>query len=248
MNKFGDYGALKHELSKVIAEGSPLLPTAQRAANNLLVAIDGVLGDDLSGVESDTKIGLVKAHSITKALDELGSVLRNDMPGIAVYIVSKKGIYNTDDLITHAEKQLPPEIVKGLPPRAKIDLQEAGRCLAYEAATACAFHYGVLLNLSWRNITRTLPEARLRQIRSKQTWASYINVLTNEGADPKITIFLDHIRTEYRNPQTHPDAEILIDQAQGLFGVAITSIHQMISETTKTKSGSVNQSVSASSS
>jgi hypothetical protein len=59
-------------------------------------------------------------------------------------------------------------------------------------------------------------------------WGAYIAALRNKGADNKITTFLDHIRDEYRNPHTHPDASIDIDEAQRLFSVALSSIDQMM--------------------
>ena len=218
-------------------EGSPLLPTARRAAKQLLAAINDVLPEDVNEIlnDKDAQFPWRNATNITNALTELGSVLRNDMPGIAAYIVSKKGIYDTDDLIAHAEKQLLPEIVKDIPERAKADLQEAGRCLAYELATACAFHLWRAVESVMGEYYTYLSESTFKEDEIARNWAAYIKALGDKGADPKATAFLDHIRDKYRNPQTHPDEVISIGQAQGLFGVAVTSIDQMISETQKPK-------------
>jgi len=61
-----------------------------------------------------------------------------------------------------------------------------------------------------------------------RNWGEYIKALRNAGTDSKVTVFLDHIRSQYRNPQTHPDEQIPIEEAQRLFPVALSSIEQMM--------------------
>jgi len=221
----------RETLQGFTSEESPLLNTARRAAKALIDSIGDILPNDITKaleIDKDKKIGW-RHHDITQNLAALESVLANEMPDIAAYVVSQKGIYRTDDLIAHAENQLPAAVRKALPPQTLFDLQQAGKCLAYELATACAFHL-------WRAVETVmgvyyieLSNGRTFDDDKVQTnWAAYIKALADKKADSKITVFLDHVRDQYRNPQTHPDEIVEIDDALRLFSVAISSIDQMM--------------------
>lgn len=221
---------IRAALSMWIADESPLLNTSRRAVNKMIDAINSVVPQDIMGLSKieDEKVFNWSAAQITGAFGELEHVLGNDMPDIAAYIVSQKGIYRTDDLIAHADHQLTADIRAILPAQASFDLREAGKCLAYELATACTFHL-------WRGVETVMEEYHqvlagktFDQAGVQRNWGAYIKALEKAKAPTKITVFLDHIRDEYRNPQTHPDAQITIDEAQRLFGVAMSSIDQMM--------------------
>lgn len=207
-----------------------LLDPSKRAAGEVIKAITAIVPTDfkkaleLTGTE---KMGW-RGVEIADAYKELESVFRNDMPGIAAYIISKKGIYSTDDLILHADNAFVDATRKAMPAKAVRDFQEAGKCLAYEVGTACAFHL-------WRSV-ETVTEFYYEQLTGQdfdkagvtRNWGAYIVALNKAGADKEITTFLDHIRKTYRNPQTHPDKFVDVPQALRLFGVAISSIDQMM--------------------
>jgi hypothetical protein len=222
----------RQSLLAMIRDDSPLLETARRACVKLIKEIDEIIPRDIDkviGMDAEKEIGWL-GTAIPPALTELESVLGNDMPGIAAYLVSKKGIYNTDDLIAHADNHLVPEIRALLPAQAAFDLCEAGKCLAYELSTGCAFHLWraveTVIELYYEKLTgKTFEVAKI-----PRNWGAYIKALEVAGADAKVTSFLDHIRDKYRNPQTHPTVKVELNEAQGLFGVAMSSIDQMISE------------------
>lgn len=217
-------------LESLLRDDSPLLETARRAVVKMIDVITDVIPNDIQkALKIDEKVDLsYQATRITSALSELESVLGNDMPGIASYLVSQKGIYRTDDLILHAERQLSANVSAALPQQAIFDIQQAGKCLAFELATACTFHL-------WRAV-ETVIEEYYKSLAGKSfddagiasNWGSYITALNAQKADKKITTFLNHIRDEYRNPQTHPDEKIDIEEAQRLFSVALSSIDQMM--------------------
>lgn len=220
----------------MMRDDSPLLGTARRAVGKLIAAINETIPNEFDAmmkIGDEAIISWYPLSKITTALNELESVLGNDMPGIAAYLVSKKGIFDTEDLIEHAENYLLSDIRSNLPEQAKVDLREAGKCLAYELATACAFHLWRAVETVMEAYYLRLTGKTLEQAGVASNWGAYIKALENAGADLKVTVFLNHIRDKYRNPHTHPDVVVTTGEAQGLFGVAMSSIDQMVTETKK---------------
>lgn len=219
---------------------SPLLSAARRAVGNLIAEIDGLVPGPISEVlamDMEKTVGW-RAGQITRALSELESVLGNDMPGIAAYLVIKKGIYDTDDLITNAERQLNEETAQFLPRVACDDLQAAGKCLAYALPTACAFHLWRAVETVADFYYQALTGKTFKEAKITRTWFKYIEALEKAKADKAITGFLNLIRHKYRNPQTHPTTNVSPGMAKGLFSVAIGVIDQMLMEIGRLKEAS----------
>jgi hypothetical protein len=129
-------------LNKMVGPETQLLSSSVRAASAVIAAINDIVPTDfehaaqLDGAQAlDWRLQVVKL-----AANSLATVLSNDMPDIASYVVSQKGIYRTEDLIAHAEQQMSASARAKLPGRACVDVREAGKCLAYEVPTACSFH------------------------------------------------------------------------------------------------------------
>ena len=69
----------------------------------------------------------------------------------------------------------------------------------------------------------------------QQNWGAQIKALKEKKADISITGYLDHIRQQYRNPQTHPDETVDLNEALILFGSAASAINQMMTAIEKLK-------------
>lgn len=78
--------------------------------------------------------------AIVQRAKEFETVLANELPGLATYIVSQKGIFSTDYLIAQADDHFPDEIKNHLGDARK-DVCEAGKCLAFELATSICISY-----------------------------------------------------------------------------------------------------------
>lgn len=228
-NSWYDLWVALIRLDQMCSDGTPLLTSSLRAANALRTAIAQVVPRELTNfrVQDDQTLGW-QASTISTGMQQLESVLQNDMPDIAAYVVSQKGIFRTDDLIAHAERQLSTEVRSLLPQSAEFEIQQAGKCLAYELPMACAFHLWRAVETVMSSLYEQLSGSTFQKDKITRNWAAYIQALKKAGADAKITTFLDHIRDEYRNPQTHPDERIDVDESLRLFSVAISSIDQML--------------------
>lgn len=219
----------RNSLDAFIAKDGPFLSSGRRCVAKLLDALEHVSprAHFLSLLGSKDEINEMRSYGVKNALTELETVMRNEMPDVAAYIVSQKGIYRTDDLIGSAEKQVTASVLTMLPPQTVDDLRSAGKCLAYELGTGCAFHL-------WRAVEAVigfyyyeLTGKTLKEANAQRNWGAYIRALTEAGADVKVTALLRHIKDEFRNPQTHPEDQVSVESAQRLFAVAISAIEQM---------------------
>ena len=210
-------------------------PSLKRAAGVVLRAIYalGIPNEDEPAPEVGEDPAPIQAFQLgwlVQRAKDLETVLANELPGLATYSVSPKGIFSTDDLITNAELQIPEAYRSVLNDKAKADIQQAGKCLAFELPTASAFHM-------WRSVESVMDSYHEALTRKSfldagvtRNWGAYIKALETARAEKKITVFLDHIREEYRNPISHPNEMLELDEAFALFGPAISAIGQMLKE------------------
>jgi hypothetical protein len=222
-------------LLKQLVDESMFLEASRRAAQSFIAYVDKIIPRNFAEIMKMDKepIFSYQVSALRRELSSLETVLSNDMPGLASYMVNQKGIYRTQDLIEKADRHLVETVRKEVAQRPLTELRDAGKCLAYEVPNACAFHL-------WRAV-EAVTEAYYQRLTGRtfeaasvsRNWGAYIKALIAVGADKKITSFLDHIREEYRNPQTHPDAVVTLEEAQGLFAVAMSSITQMTVEIQK---------------
>jgi hypothetical protein len=205
-------------------------PSLKRSAGAVLRAMFnlGKPPDGIWGVGPDDAVDKYKLQRVVESAKNFETVLSNEMPGLATYYVSTKGIYSTDDLISHADLQIPESLRSLIEAKAVEDIQQAGKCLAYEVSTASAFHMWRAVETVMCTYFKHLSEGKSFEAAGVQrNWGAYIKALNDKGADTRITIFLDHIRSEYRNPQNHPSETVDLEEAFTLFGVATSAITQM---------------------
>lgn len=227
--------AVCKQLKEVVWKDSVFLPGTQQAASSLMAFLVDQFGDGIQhGMpvfwerEPDERTLGSDAEKIVRAVTEFDTVFRNDAPRMAVFSVEKKGIYQTEDLIDHADRHLPEAVCQRLPRQAKMDIVSAGRCLAFNIPTATAFHVWRALEIVFGAYHVSLTGKAFEEIKICRNWGKYIEALDKAGADKKITGNLDHIRAEYRNPVMHPDVNVTTDEAFSLLGIGFSSISQVM--------------------
>lgn len=152
-------------------------------------------------------------------------ILQNEFANLHTYLVPQKLGYDTTTLISSGAMLLDDETRAVIPHEAIEDMNQAGRCLAFEISTAAGFHViratESVIRLYYKKMVGTSPGGKNRN------WGAYVKELRTSGADEKITAFLDHIRESYRNPITHPEETLTPAEAQSLLGVCVSAISQM---------------------
>jgi len=205
-------------------------PSLKRSAGALLRAIYdvGIKEDDPFETDMNALVHGFRLNVVVNKAKEFETVLANELPGLAIYIVYQKGIYSTDELISEADRHVPESLRDMLSAKAKEDIRQSGRCLAFEVGTASAFHMWRAVESVMNCYHEALTEQTFEQAGVTRNWGKYIEALTKAKAEKKVTKFLDHIREEYRNPVTHPDETVELDEAFQLFAAGMSAIGQML--------------------
>lgn len=188
------------------------------------------LKPDAEIFKTDLKASILpyQLNDVVQKAKDFETVLANELPGLATYVVSQKGIYSTDELISSAETHIPERYRHHLSIKAEDDIQRAGKCLAFEVPTASAFHMWRAVESVMNTYYEQLTGNNFEKGKVTRNWGQYIEALKRANADEKITAFLDHIRESYRNPIAHPEESVKLDDAFGLFGAALSVIGQML--------------------
>jgi hypothetical protein len=205
-------------------------PSLKRSAGALLRSFYdlGYKPDDAFETDLEAPIQAYQIRVLVERAKEFETVLANELPGLATYIVYQKGIYSTDELISEADHHVPESLREILSPKAKEDIRQGGRCLAFEVGTASAFHMWRAVEAVMDSYHEALTGKTFAQAGVTRNWGEYIKTLVKAKAEKKITSFLDHIREEYRNPVSHPEETVELDEAFLLFGASMSAIVQML--------------------
>ena len=163
--------------------------------------------------------------------DEFEKAFEREYRNLDVFTMMKKGIYDTRLLMHHPEEELPERLRKFLPKQTLDDWKDAGRCLAFETPTACAFHIcrgtEALMIGYYEALTKHPWEF------PKKDWKIYIEQLGVEGAPKIITTRLDEIRDMDRNAYTHPEKTVSLDEAPVIFRLCTAVTFYMCQEMEK---------------
>jgi hypothetical protein len=208
-------------------------PSLKRAAGALLRSMHAIgmpekLPWEGGQYDPNIKIEDWQLSGLRQATTDFETVLANELPGLAIYHVSQKGIFSTDDLITQADAHIPEHIRNETDSKAKQDVCEAGKCLAFGLPTASAFHMWRALETVICQYYKALTGKTFEKANVQSNWGAYIKALVEVHAEPRITKFLDHIREEYRNPITHPQETVDLEDALNLFSTGVSAISQCV--------------------
>lgn len=212
------------------------LSVCASGATELRVAITQVVPlkwEDVMAVypadlEKEKPIPAWRVIPIKRAAVSFETVLAAECQVLDTYFVSKKGTYSTADLIEHAHFHFPPKYRSLLPTLTRSDVDQAGKCLAFDLPTAAAFHLLRGTEAVLREYYECVVPGAKRPAPKMRNWGAYIKLLREHNGDSKITSILDHLRESYRNPVLHPEENYTDESAQVLFGVCVSAIVMMI--------------------
>jgi hypothetical protein len=160
--------------------------------------------------------------------NRLNIILEGEFAVQPTYNVSPKRAFDIDTLI-YAGSKVFTDTPGDFDAEEIYNLEQAGKCLAFEVPTAAGFHIfraaEAVLRRFYLEVVGTLPKLKSRN------WGVYIsNLRKHGGVDARILSLLDQIKDLYRNPIMHPETRLDMKQALSLVGVAESVMSAMIAD------------------
>lgn len=142
------------------------------------------------------------------------------------FFVTQKGGFDTNTLL-EAGQMLFPEELQAKVPEAFFDCTEAAKALAYEVPTAAGFHIfratEAVLRRYYAEVSGGTAAPKVRTIKvyvrkmQKEKWGEEIILKT-----------LEQMADLYRNPLSHPEAILTMDEAIGIVDIARSAVTAML--------------------
>lgn len=181
---------------------------------------------------------LVEANDIKlirTCLEKFERALAAEFSRHSAWMASKRGIYETDDLIANAVRAVPEPLRDHVPDSGKEEMNEAGRALAFGLGSAAAMHMlraTELMVHRYHEVFAGGPIANKSE-RNLATYLRKLNALAEEDhdgrnrPDPRVVQLLVLIKDRYRNPLLQPETNFTVDDATVLLGLCTSAIAQM---------------------
>lgn len=216
-----------------------LLPMTicNRSAQKVISGIDFLLPqgkDEKPRLGMDEEVNYGHLYTIIDGMKEFETVFGAELQNLATYFVSKKGIYETNDLIQNADEWFPASIRGRFTGQVIHDLKEAGKCLAFDLSTAAGFHIARAVEGVLLEYLKVLCSEQLECLKeSDRNLGRYIKLARENDGNLKVCSSLDQFRELHRNPLIHPETILTIEEALTLHGIAQSAIMSIIIEMDK---------------
>jgi hypothetical protein len=217
------YGA-QAWLQAVLGQDLFRLKTSLPKGNELLTVIKNLVSkfDALTADKLGEEIGWWESYSLRTNAEEFQTLLSAELRFADLYLVTRKGGFDTTDLAERGECTFPEDLTKKVP-EALPDARQAARCIAFELPTAAGFHLHrvneSVLRKYYDVVTNGKPRPENRSI------GAYIKALRdNKAGDAKVIAALESLKDLHRNPIIHPEESLgSVEEALALHG-AIQSV------------------------
>ncbi len=198
------------------------LPVSRRAAFGLKA-----FNQSLKEAEPGHTLTQEKATDLSQMMSKIRDTLMAEANGKVAFIVTDKRV-DVNKLLGDVRSLMAPDVFDSLPDIGQYDFTEAGKCIAFERATAGAFHMLRGTESMLRDFYCSI--VKRGRVGPPLLWGPMIKHLrTRRGlsADPLLDN-LDNIRRSFRNPTQHPEKVYDIQEVQDLWGLCIDVINRMV--------------------
>nr|WP_321439312.1 hypothetical protein [uncultured Hyphomonas sp.] len=193
-------------------------------AGNLLTELDSLLTrheNDPNAVLAFSDISLIHRH-----LEDVQTILRAELSSADGYLVTPLGAYDASTLLARPEAAWPSDLLAKVP-SVLSDVQDAGKCLAFQLPTSAGFHIlriiESVLRKYWDAVSGGAAPPKVKTIGSYIAQMDKLSV-----GDNKVRASLNQIRDLHRNPLMHPEDSLTVEEAVILLGISVSVVAQML--------------------
>ena len=192
------------------------------------LALLEVLKNITDKTDFDSVLTHGETYSAKNALKEFETILRAELSNADAYYVTRKAGYKSLLLVENAENLFPNALGVKVPASIS-DIRDAGRCLAFELSTASCFHIfravETVVRSFWDAVSKGAKHPDL------QTLGNYASELEKGNfGEIKTRETLKQMAKLHRNPLIHPEVNLDMEEAIGLFGICYSCIAAMLNE------------------
>lgn len=213
----------------VLRPTSPGLVISRSRGEALLAALDTVTSWDIQSIsETASNVERGAIYQLATAAKAFEPVLLAELQNLPSYIVTKKGAYESVDLVERADIALPPHVRDLLAESVLMDVRESGRCLVYDLPTASGVH----MMRATESVTHAYylkvckPENPPKEAKTLGYYVKKFREAEDERAH-EIAELLNQIKNKHRNNLMHPNVFLTAEEAFTLFEIAKSAIIAM---------------------
>jgi hypothetical protein len=177
----------------------------------------------------DEPVSYFEVTNIKSLLTKFENNLEAEYATKDLFVVSRKGIYSTTDLIERTEQAFPKEFTDRIPDAIN-DLKQAGRCIAFEVPTAAAFHIFRAVEAVAKQYVTVMRGTPPTDKEKRGGLGNFVVILNENGADVRVTSSIAQLAKLHRNPTMHPEMFIRNTEILATFGMAQSVIQSMIAD------------------
>ena len=170
----------------------------------------------------------MELNALKEALTAFEVSLQSDFQVRDTFIVSPKGTHSTTILSSYGERMVAKETL-ALVSSMTQDLQDAGRCIAFELPTAAAFHLFRAVEAMARGYGEFVRGKPFSKLEQKNGLGGYANFLKEKvlAVDERITGAIAQVASLHRNPTMHPEMHISKSEIMATQGMVVSVIETL---------------------
>jgi hypothetical protein len=203
------------------------LPISKRRAEELIKDID-----DITLYHRQDAAGLPNLQTVQASIRKFEPILDEEISAAPIFCLQRIGNLSTENLLIGSSKGYDDSVLKELDAPCIAEIDEAGKCLAFERPTASGFHILRAVELTIRLYLQSIAGFVMPPL-NRQNWGEFIKLLKDNNAAKEVTDSLQNIKENYRNPLMHPMDTLELRQAISLFCVCQGMIEALIGDMKK---------------
>ena len=203
---------------------NPLIPpgTSFNCGKQLYDSVSALAND----LAREAPITAYEVFNIVTNLQTFETVLAAEYALKDTFVVSRKGIFSTTELIERSEFMFSDDVRKLLPDIIR-DIHDAGKCIAFELSTAAAFH---LYRATEAAAKQYILKVRGTQVTEKERrfgLGGYAKIMVELRVDERISNAVSQLTKLHRNPAIHPEHHLSSDEVIAILGIVQSVIQVM---------------------